>query len=283
MSHQRFFLTLSILLVAVIVSACGLAAASTLTPEAQIPQITIKATDFAFEVPAQVPAGLVSVTLVNDGKEPHHAQFLRLNDGVTLEQFQAALQQDPEAIIPLITAAGGPGVVDPGQNQQVTVELTAGQYVLLCFVSGHDDMPHLAKGMMAAMEVVAGDDQPDAPEIKADATVKLVDFSFSLPSQIKAGQQVWKVINEGTQVHEFALIKVSADKSLEDVAAFMQSPHGVPPFEAAGGFQAIDPGDSGWLTLDFQPGQYVALCHVPDSATGYTHIELGMVVPFSVK
>jgi uncharacterized cupredoxin-like copper-binding protein len=137
--------------------------------------------------------------------------------------------------------------------------------------------------MMASMEVVAGDDQPDAPEIKADATAKLVDFSFSLPSRIKAGKQVWKVVNEGTQVHEFALIKLSADKTLEDVATFMQSPHGAPPFEDAGGFQAIDPGASGWLTLDFQPGQYVALCHVPDPATGYSHTELGMVVPFRVK
>ncbi|MBI1881157.1 MAG: hypothetical protein HYR94_23505, partial [Chloroflexi bacterium] len=160
---------------------------------------------------------------------------------------------------------------------------TPGQYILVCFVSGHDDVPHLAKGMMATMEVVKGDSQADTPQIKADATVKLLDFSFALPAEIKAGQQVWKVVNEGKQAHELTLIKLAEGKTMEDVAAFMQSPHDAPPFEDVGGFQAIDPGDAGWLTLDLQPGNYVALCFVPDPATGHAHMEMGMIMPFSVK
>jgi hypothetical protein len=31
------------------------------------------------------------VILTNTGAEPHHIQFLRLNDGVSFEQFQEAL------------------------------------------------------------------------------------------------------------------------------------------------------------------------------------------------
>lgn len=283
MSYHKFFLTLVVVLMAVILAACGPAAASTIAPAANIPQITIKATDYAFEAPAKIDAGLVSINLVNDGKEPHHAQLARLNDNVTLEQFQAALKQSPEAAFPLVTFAGGPGVIDPGNSQQVTVELTPGQYVLLCFVSGHDGVPHLAKGMMATMEVVKGNDQASAPEIKADATVKLVDFSFALPAEIKAGPQVWKVVNEGKQVHEIAIIKLAEGKTMEDVANFMQSMAGEPPFADAGGLQAIDPGDAGWINLNLQPGNYVAMCHVPDPATGHAHMEMGMIMPFTVK
>jgi uncharacterized cupredoxin-like copper-binding protein len=144
-------------------------------------------------------------------------------------------------------------------------------------------MPHLAKGMMAPMEVVQGSQPADIPEIKADATIKLLDFSFALPAEVKAGKQVWKVVNEGKQVHEIAIIRLGEGKTMEDIAAFMEAPHGTPPFADAGGFQAIDPGDMGWLTLDLQPGNYVALCYVPDPSTGHAHMEMGMVMPFTVK
>jgi uncharacterized cupredoxin-like copper-binding protein len=283
MHLSKLFLTLAILLLAVILAACGPAAASTIAPAANLPQITIKTSDYAFEAPAKVEAGLVSINLINEGQEPHHAQLIRLNEGVTLEQFQGAMQESPEAALALITLAGGPGVIDPGHSQQVVVELTPGQYVLVCFVPSHDGMPHLAKGMMATMEVVAGDSVADAPEIKADATIKLLDFSFALPAQIKAGPQIWKVVNEGAQAHEFALIKLAEGKTMADVSAFMESPHGLPPFEDAGGLQAIAPGAAGWVSLDLQPGNYVALCYVPDPATGHAHLALGMVMPFSVK
>jgi hypothetical protein len=70
---------------------------------------------------------------------------------------------------------------------------------------------------------------------------------------------------------------------MADIQAFMASPHGVPPFTSIGGFQAINPGQSGWLNLDLEPGNYVAVCYVPDPASGHAHLELGMVMPFSVK
>lgn len=283
MSRQKLFVTLVVLLLAVVLAACGSASASTVVPVANIPQITIKATDYAFEAPAKIEAGLVSINLINEGKEPHHAQLVRLNDGVTLEQFQAALQQSPEAAFPLVSFTGGPSVIDPGHNQEVTVELTPGQYVLLCFVSSHDGMPHLAKGMVTPMEVVENTEQASKPEIKADATIKLLDFAFAMPAEVKAGRQVWQVVNEGKQAHEISIIKLAEGKTMEDVAAFMEMPHGVPPFEDAGGFQAIDSGKAGWMTLDLQPGNYVAMCHVPDPATGHAHMEMGMIMPFSVK
>ena len=57
----------------------------TATTDTAIPQYTILASEYAFDVPDKIEAGLVSVTLDNVGHEPHHAQFARLNDGVTME------------------------------------------------------------------------------------------------------------------------------------------------------------------------------------------------------
>lgn len=280
MKQNQIFITLVILVMALALSACGSVAADA-TPA--IPEITIKAADYSFDAPDQIEAGLVKVNLVNDGQEPHHAQMVRLNDGVTLEQFQAALQEGEAAAFPLIAFVGGPGLVDPGLQSQVTLDLTPGQYVLLCFVPSHDGVPHLAKGMVRPIEVVAAADETEVVEIEADATVTLLDFSFIMPTEVKAGPQVWEITNEGPQPHEIMLVKLADGKTMADIQAFMANPHGTPPFSQIGGFQGINPGGTGWLNLDLTPGEYVALCHIPDPASGKAHEELGMVMPFSVE
>lgn len=287
MKQKQLFITLAITVVMVIVlSACVAAAATQAPTDAPIPEITIKAADFSFEAPAQIEPGLVALTLINNGQEPHHAQLARLNEEGTLEQFQTALQQNPEAAFPLITFVGGPGPLDPGLSQQVTLDLTPGQYIWLDFIpSPQDGIPHLAKGMITPMDVVAHSegDHAAAPQPEADMTVKLRDFDFPMPSQVKAGEQVWQIFNEGSQPHEVNLIKLAEGKTVEDVQAFMHTPNGAPPFSSIGGFQAITPGQSGWLNLDLEPGNYVALCFVPNSETGKPHIEHGMILPFRVK
>jgi hypothetical protein len=106
--------------------------------------------------------------------------------------------------------------------------------------------------------------------------VKLLDFSFVLPVEVKAGVQTWQVINEGPQPHELLIMKLAEGKSVDDVWAYVESPQGAPP-------QAINSGASGWLHLDLEPGNYVAYCFVPDPASGHAHAELGMVMPFTVK
>jgi hypothetical protein len=286
MNAKQIFVTLAMLVMALLVGACASANASEATKvSSQIPEVVIIATDFGFESPAQIEAGLVSLILKNEGQEPHHAQLVRLNDGVSLEQFQAALQESPEAAFPLVAFTGGPGLVDPGLSSQVTLELDPGQYLLLCFMPSHDGVPHLAKGMVKPFEVVAhaDHDQSNAAQLKADAVVKLLDFSFILPSEVKAGKQLWQVVNEGPQVHEIMIVKLAEGKTVGDIMAFMHAPAGAPPFVNMGGLQALNPGASGWLNLDLEPGEYVALCHVPDPASGTPHEMMGMALPFSVK
>jgi hypothetical protein len=274
---SSFMIKAALLSVAVILSAC-----SGLGSMAQPAEMTIVAKDYAFELPAQIAAGMVTITLKNEGAEPHHAQFARVNDDVTNEQLMAALQQGPDAALPLVTLPGGPAVIPPGQSTKVTINLTPGRHIVLCLVPSSDGVPHAAKGMMAMTEVV-DQGRPAVAAPKADVTVTMRDFSFELPSSIKAGQQVWKIVNDGPQPHELALIKLASGKTMEDVTAFMHQPTGAPPFEDAGGMQGLSVGATGYAYLNLQPGNYVALCHIPDPATGKAHEELGMVTPFEVK
>jgi len=276
---NRLIATLAALLGALmILSACQ-------TPPAPIPEVTIKAADFSFDAPDQIEAGLVSLRLENVGHEDHQVQLVRLNDGVTLEQLQAALQQGPEAALPLVTLAGGVGLAAPNQHEQAVLDLTEGQYVMLCFVSGEDGVWHVAKGMLRPFQVVARKSQAVVQEPKSDVSIVMKDFRFEIPAEIKAGRLTWKVTNQGPQPHEVFIAKLLPGKTLDDLMAFMQTYEGEPPVEeaAAGGVAVMGPGQTGWVNLDLSAGDYVALCFVPDAATGKEHAELGMIQFFSVK
>jgi hypothetical protein len=276
-SRNYVIATLILLGVALVIAACVARAA------AQIPQIVIQSTDYSFAAPAEVPAGLVSILHENVGKETHHVQIFQLNEGATIEQLMAALPQGDVALFALLRdLPGGPGPTVPGGQQRVTVKLTAGNYVLLCFMPDAHGVPHLAHGMIASLTVV-GEAPANQPEPVADGTVKLLDFAFALPQAIKAGEQTWQIVNEGTQPHEISLVKLTEGKTMDDLMAFMATPHSAPPYVDVGGFQAIAPRANGWLHLNLEPGSYVAICHVPDPASGKAHSQLGMMMPFIVQ
>ena len=265
-----------------VIAAALLSGCSGVTRAPQPAELTVVAKDFSYDLPAQLDAGLTRITFKNEGAEPHHAQFARIKDGVTQEQLMAALKKGPDAALPLVTMPGGPGVIDPGQSEAVTINLTPGRYIVLCFVPSADGVAHAAKGMVAMTEVVDKKAAAAATPV-ADTVITLKDFAFDMPAEFKAGPQVWRVVNGGPQPHEIALIKLADGKTMDDVSAYMQNPQGPPPFMDAGGMQGLDKGNTGYLSLDLQPGTYVALCHIPDPASGKAHDELGMVKVFTVK
>ena len=261
----------ALLLSILILAACGGAGPT---------ELTIVASEYAFEVPEEIPAGTVSIRLENTGQEPHHAQLARLNDGVTMDQFMAALQAGETEALALISLEGGPGVVAPGTTSTATTSnLRPGQYVVLCFVGDPEGVPHLAHGMIATINVTG---EPEVQEVEADGTVQLADFSITLPENLEANQ-VWEIDNGGQQPHELAFIQLAEGATMDDVAAFFTAPpSGPPPFTFAGGLQGIMPGSTAYLETDFEPGNYVALCFIPDPATGEAHALLGMVTPFTI-
>jgi uncharacterized cupredoxin-like copper-binding protein len=278
MIQQRLVVLLTALVaLGLAIAGCGPGASVATTQP-----ITVKTTDYAFDAPDQVNAGIVSIKMENNGKEPHHMQLARLPDGKTIADLQAALGQGEEAALALLEFAGGPSVLDPGKSGEVVLNLREGNYVLMCFVSSADGTPHFAKGMLKPMTVVAGGGNAQAPS--SEATITLKDFEFvGLPAQVSAGKHTWEVKNEGPQPHEAYIVKLAAGQTMDDVGAFFQNPVGPPPFESVGGMQALQVGKNGWMVMDFQPGNYIALCAVPDPATGKPHAELGMVMPFTVQ
>jgi hypothetical protein len=261
----------------------SIATTPTGTTQQAMSAVTIRAVDFSFMQPQTVPAGFVDLIFINNGTQPHQIQLARINNG-NYNQFAAALKKNgPGAALGLAALYGGANTIDPGQQQEVILNLPQGQYASICFVSGQDNVPHYMKGMLTHFSVTgspAGTQQ--APT--AIAHIVLKDFTFVLPATIPAGQATLQVTNQGPQAHEFDLLKLATGKSLQDAQTFLNNSHpgGPPPFTDAGGMGALAPGSSAWLKLNLQPGNYVAICFVPDVKTGKPHYMLGMMSPFTV-
>lgn len=291
MSKQKSYwlgvIAIAVMAVLVLTSACAPTPTPTPVPPTAtvapaIPEVTINAADFSYTAPDSINAGWVRIKLTNTGQEPHHVQFLRLNDGVTLAQFQDALKQGPGPALAITKEMGGVGAIAPNGSAQVVINLTAGDYVILCFVeSPSDHLPHLAKGMVKPISVKAS--TVSAREPAATAKLVLKDFQFEMFDTLSAGKNVIKVVNEGKEGHEWNLLQLAEGKTLQDVAQFMSKPAGPPPFLPVGGMNGLAPGSVGYAEIDLKPGKYVAICNIPEPNSGKAHSELGMIKEFTVK
>jgi uncharacterized cupredoxin-like copper-binding protein len=190
-------------------------------PLEDYPEVVITATEYRFELPASIPAGLTRLTLKNDGDEGHDAMFLRVNDGATLADLQAALKApDFGPIFALSTSLGGPEV-DAGLQATTIVNLQPGHYMVVCVIPDDAGMPHYLMGMQAPLEVTETASDQAAPA--TDATVDLVEFGFAaMPMHVAAGAQVWEVANVGEQVHELLIMRQAAGVSFTDVQVMLE-------------------------------------------------------------
>jgi hypothetical protein len=248
-----------------------------------LPEIEIDAKDYSYAAPETLTAGWVRVILTNSGKEPHHVQFLRLNDGVTAQQFEDALKQAEGPALAMTKQVGGVGAVHPGGTASAVLNLPAGDYVILCLIpSASDHVAHHAKGMIMSLTVKPGNEAA-AAEPRAGMTIHMKDFSYDLPSTLPAGKYMIKVVNDGPEPHELNILQLAEGKTLDDVTNFLGGAGGPPPFTPVGGMNGLDVGVTGYAELDLQPGNYVAICNIPSpKAEGHPHFTLGMIKAFTV-
>ena len=236
--------------------------------------VTVTAHDFAFEAPAEIPAGLTTFRLVNAGPSLHHIQLIKLEDGKTADDYVAALKAGgpPPRWASL---AGGPNPPNAGSRTSATVDLAPGSYAMICFVPGADGVPHLFKGMVHPFKVT-GTAPAGAAEPKADLTVKLVDFDFQLSAPLTAGKHTIRVENAGSQPHEIAIIRLEPGKTPADIGAWAEKPAGPLPGAVEGGVSGIMPGAHAWAEVDLSPGDYALMCFFPDATDGKPHFVHGM-------
>ena len=255
----------------------------------KIPVVTVHAKDLSFDAPKTIFAGMTSFRLVNDGKVLHHMSILRLEQGKTLADLQAAMkvQGPPPA---WIVAVGGPNAAVPGGTVEATLNLEAGNYVILCLInSPGDSVPHFMKGMIQPLTVssAGGVAQAGSTSIATptpDVHLVLKDYGFVFSKPLHAGKTVVHVMNEGTQDHEVIFVKLAPGKHIADVNAWVfAGMQGTPPAVPVDGMAGLAKGRTGIFTANLTPGTYALTCFVPDAKDGKPHLMHGMITEFVVK
>jgi hypothetical protein len=267
-----------VLVVMALAAACTPAAAPTPTA-VPIPEVTVEVSDSGITAPAEMPAGLVAVTIQNSGQAPAGPIFARLNDGVTQEQFLETMATDESgtAALAMVTLLGGAQAA-PGASARAVYDLQPGNYVAVGLAEGP---PQIASFTVAAGSSAA----PAEPAATVNAELK--DFQFTLPDQIKAGAQTWKIENTGGQWHEMGIFKLNEGVTVDDLMAMMMSGEesgGPPPFEQMAFWSPMSEGQHAWMDVDLPAGTYTVLCFLPDFASTppVSHLEHGMVRTLTV-
>jgi len=260
----------------------GASASSAEAPKAAPATVTMTAKDFAFDAPAQIPGGAVTLQIQNNGKEVHQAQLVRLEGGKTGQDLMAALKKHgpPPAWMKFV---GGPNAIAPGHEVSATSVLEPGQYAWLCFIPSPDGVMHAAKGMVRPFEVTAVPSGAATSLPETDVTIKLVDFDFQSSQPLTPGRHSIMVENAGPQAHEIVLVKLAPGKTIQDFATWAESMKGPPPAEPVGGVGVLENGMRATFTVDLTAGDYGLICFVPDPKDGKMHLEHGMMKNFKVS
>ena len=245
--------------------------------------VAFTAHDYGFKGPDRITAGMTTVRVVNQGKDLHHVQLVKLTQGKTAADFAASMKADPAHPPAWISFVGGPNAVVPGGQAEAIMQLDAGEYLLLCLIPNKQGVPHAALGMQKPVTVMPAKSAA-AVEPKADLTITQSDFSFSLSQPMTAGHHTIQVTNKGGQPHEVVVVKLAPGATAKDfAAAFEPGASGPPPGMPIGGIVGIEKGGRGYFTGDFEPGQYGLICFFPDPQTGAPHFAKGMTLDVSVK
>ena len=218
--------------------------------------VDVSATEFAFDIPAEVTGGVVEMRFTNTGGLPHEFAFARIEEGKTEADVKAVIESGEEPPEWAEDVAGVPGL-SPGQSITVTRTLEPGSYVFLCFFPDPEGTPHASLGMYELF-TIAGDTGAALPE--PDATITATDDGLQVPA-LSAGEQTVQFQNGGTEPHELALVAFEPGKGVKDVDEWIEGGYqGEPPVTFLGGMQTIPEDESVFLSIDFEPAvEYTAL------------------------
>jgi hypothetical protein len=122
------------------------------TAAAATPDITMKLVDYDFELSAPLTAGHHVIRIENAGPQMHELVFVKLDPGKTAEDFLK--WGEKLAGPPPGSPINGASPMTTGVSNTVSVDITPGDYALICFVSDtKDKKPHFMHGMVKTIKV----------------------------------------------------------------------------------------------------------------------------------
>ena len=115
---------------------------------------TMTLLDYAFQFSQPLAAGRQTIRVKNDAAQPHEVLVVRLQPGKKPADVLAWMEkmEGPPPGAPI----GGTTPLARGEENLITMDLTPGEYGLICFApDAKDGKPHFVHGMMTQFTVAA--------------------------------------------------------------------------------------------------------------------------------
>jgi len=241
----------------------------------------------SFKAPKSAKGGLVDVSFTNNGKAPHGVQFVQATGGHTAADVLKAIGSNSNKTPSWIRGQGGTTPVPGGQTGTATVNLPAGNYVLIDSGSLGPSSGPPTTGQMKFTSGDTGDLPSTSATVDANHTGK-DKYAWNI-SGLKAGKNQVTFNSKGNDaLHLIGAIPVkgkapSIAKLRSDFAKLGSGP---PPPYLAGAPETtpiLDGGKSQTLTLDLKAGTYVFFCPLTDRDGGKSHDQEGLLKTVTVK
>lgn len=261
------------------------------------PELVITTDGTTSDAPSELPAGRYHLVLNNTNEALSvDLELYQVPDGMTFDELEAEFAAtdpesfEPPAIFYQLTIAGG-ALTDPGSSGDVVVDLTPGDWAFNLFAySDESDAPPTN---MPTQVTVTGE-MPELTDPAVDVTANMIDLAFEMPDVVSAGPAIWQVTNSGAFPH-FLLIEsypepVTNDQIEATIAMFLGTPSATPEavldpeqFIENGGTLVLSSGQTNWIDVDLEPGQYMVFCFISGPGDVPIHAAMGMYKIITVE
>lgn len=297
---------LSLLLLAPAVGAQDATPAMSGTPAASLlaglgyPDLIVTSDGKTNDLPASLPAGRYHVVLHNtNATNAVDLDFYMAPAGTTDADAlafygQAAGQAaSAEGAMPdlfyKVTIPGGVSA-PPNGTAEAIIDLKPGdgKWYAGFSIDSNDDSP--GTGQAQALDVTGT--MPTVTDPAAAVTVGLTEFAIDMPDSVGAGPQIWKVTNTGATPHFLDIAMSDGSLTPENVQETLGTILGTPlpanatPFAEdalrdMASTDVLSAGQSTWIEVDLQPGQYLGACFLSGPGDTPLHAAMGMYKIFT--
>ena len=244
-----------------------------------VPQLGFDITPQAItlEGAPQIGTGFHRISLENKGRGQAAVALVKLKQGVTVEQFNAAIPKlkDPTKVEDLGSVVASSFYMGPS-DYVTTIRLENADYVFV----------DVSKKPVARMSFRPGPQASAVAPPKPDATVKLLDYKFSMPSTLKAGKSVIRTRNDGRQLHHALVMPLK--KGVSDKRVLRDLKAGKEPRYALAGppsalVEIVSPKTTNDVEVNMRKGKYLFVCFLQNTPKSKPHAMLGMEKIVTVK
>ncbi len=275
------------------------AAGSSLLTDLGYPDLVISTDGSTMDAPTELAAGRYHLVVQNSGDLSAGVSFGQVPEDMTYDDLVTTLknqdpqaQQPPEILYKMVLAGGS--IAAPGSTAEAIITLAPGDWLIDVNAS---DPNSEGPGTDIFQELSVSGDLPELTDPEAGVVVDMVELAFDMPDTIPAGPQIWQVNNKGSFLHFMVLQSYPEPVTAEQIQATLSTMIGAPATPSASPVTLLDPslsttlgetailsaGQTNWIELDLQPGQYEVFCFMSGPGEVPMHAAAGMFKVITVE